>query len=165
MRRPLVLSVIAVALIGAPGYGNFPSRSSSATAAPVLRVDLARKAEPTVTIGSANFPENEVLADIYADALVKVGIRVVTKLDIGSREIYFKEIENGTLNVFPEYNGALLDYLDPSSAASSSSAVERGASGRPTVDAGGSATVGRPRRRFHYRDGAVRGKVPPENHR
>ena len=123
MRRPLVLSVIAVALIGAPGYGNFPSRSSSATAAPVLRVDLARKAEPTVTIGSANFPENEVLADIYADALVKVGIRVVTKLDIGSREIYFKEIENGTLNVFPEYNGALLDYLDPSSAASSSSAV------------------------------------------
>ena len=57
--------------------------------------------------------------------------------------------------MFPEYNGALLDYLDPSSAASSSSAVERGASGRPTVDAGGCATVGRPRRRFHYRDGAV----------
>jgi osmoprotectant transport system substrate-binding protein len=76
-----------------------------------------------VTIGSANFPENEILADIYADALAKAGARVITKLDIGSREIYFKEIQNGTLNVFPEYNGALLDYLDPSSTASSTPAV------------------------------------------
>jgi osmoprotectant transport system substrate-binding protein len=77
-----------------------------------------------VTIGSANFPENEILADIYADALQKAGVKVTTKLDIGSREVYFKEMENGTLNVFPEYNGALLDYLQPTSTASSTSAVD-----------------------------------------
>lgn len=79
---------------------------------------------PAVTIGSANFPENEVLADIYADALRKAGVQVSTKLDIGSREVYFKEMENGTLNVFPEYNGALLDYLQPTATASSTAAVD-----------------------------------------
>jgi osmoprotectant transport system substrate-binding protein len=80
---------------------------------------------PSVTIGSANFPENEVLADIYADALRKAGVPVSTKLDIGSREVYFKEMENGTLTVFPEYNGALLDYLQPSATASSTSDVDQ----------------------------------------
>ena len=80
---------------------------------------------PAVTIGSANFPENEVLADIYADALRKAGVPVSTKLDIGSREVYFKEMENGALNVFPEYNGALLDYLQPSATASSTADVDQ----------------------------------------
>lgn len=79
---------------------------------------------PAVTIGSANFPESEILADIYADALTRAGVRVSTKLDIGTREIYFEELEKGALNVFPEYNGALLDYLRPSSTASSTRAVD-----------------------------------------
>jgi osmoprotectant transport system substrate-binding protein len=77
-----------------------------------------------VVIGSANFPENEVLADIYADALRNAGVPVSTKLNIGSREIYFKEMENGTLNVFPEYNGAILDYLQPKATASSTADVD-----------------------------------------
>ena len=135
-------------LIGVAGYGSFPSRSSSPghnTVTPT-RPSWVNGIIPTVTIGSANFPENEVLADIYADALAKAGVRVVTKLDIGSREIYFKEIQNGTLNVFPEYNGALLDYLDPSSTASSSSAVTAALAGSPAADVGGIATVGRPGR-------------------
>jgi osmoprotectant transport system substrate-binding protein len=78
---------------------------------------------PAVVIGSANFPENEILADIYADVLKGKGVPVTTKLDIGSREVYFKEMENGTLNVFPEYNGALLDYLQPSATASTTAEV------------------------------------------
>lgn len=80
--------------------------------------------QPTVVIGSANFTENEILADIYADALRKAGVPVKTKLDIGSREIYFKELKSGALNAFPEYNGALLQYLVPSSRASSTPAVD-----------------------------------------
>jgi osmoprotectant transport system substrate-binding protein len=82
------------------------------------------KSQPAVVVGSANFPENEVLAYIYADALRTAGVPVSTKLDIGSREVYFKELQNGTLNVFPEYNGALLDYLDASATASSTSDVD-----------------------------------------
>jgi osmoprotectant transport system substrate-binding protein len=125
MRRPLSIAVAAAAatLIGVAGYGSSASKSSSATTAPPHQAVLLTDTSRTVIVGSANFPENEILADIYADALAKAGARVVTKLDIGSREIYFKEMQNGALNVFPEYNGALLDYLDPSSTASSTAAV------------------------------------------
>jgi osmoprotectant transport system substrate-binding protein len=123
MHRPLSIAVAAATLIGVAGFGSSPSKSSSATAAPAHQAEVVTGTSRTVTIGSANFPENEILADIYADALSKSGARVVTKLDIGSREIYFKEVQNGTINVFPEYNGALLDYLDPSSTASSTPAV------------------------------------------
>jgi osmoprotectant transport system substrate-binding protein len=123
MHRLLNIAIAATTLIGVAGFGNSPSKSSSGTTAPAHQAALGADASPTVTIGSADFPENEILADIYADALAKAGARVVTKLDIGSREIYFKEMQNGAINVFPEYNGALLDYLNPSSTASSTPAV------------------------------------------
>jgi osmoprotectant transport system substrate-binding protein len=123
MRRPLGIAVAAATLIGVAGLGSSASRSSSPPTTPPHQAVLTADTSRTVIIGSANFPESEILADIYADALAKAGARVVTKLDIGSREIYFKEMQNGALNVFPEYNGALLDYLDPSSTASSTAAV------------------------------------------
>jgi osmoprotectant transport system substrate-binding protein len=123
MHRPLSIALAVTTFLGVTGPGSSPSNSSSPKTAPAHQAWLVAATSRTVTIGSANFPENEILADVYADALAKAGVRVVTKLDIGSREIYFKEIQNGALDVFPEYNGALLDYLDPSSTASSTPAV------------------------------------------
>jgi osmoprotectant transport system substrate-binding protein len=51
-------------------------------------------------------------------------VKVTTKLDIGAREVYFKEMESGVINVFPEYNGALNSYLNASSTASSTATVD-----------------------------------------
>ena len=42
----------------------------------------------TITIGSANFPENELLAEIYAQALEAKGVKVNRKFNIGARELY-----------------------------------------------------------------------------
>jgi osmoprotectant transport system substrate-binding protein len=81
--------------------------------------------QPTVVIGSANFPENEVLADIYAGALEARGVRVSTHLGIGSREIYYPLVKKGQISLVPEYNGTLLEFLDPQSKANSTSAVDR----------------------------------------
>ncbi|HUB71269.1 MAG TPA: ABC transporter substrate-binding protein [Acidimicrobiales bacterium] len=117
---PVVATAAALLTIGA--HGSSSPRPVS-TAAPAANGHPA--AVPGITIGSANFPESDVLADIYADALSKAGAKVSTKLDIGTREIYFEELENGALNVFPEYNGALLDYLRPKSTASSTGAVTK----------------------------------------
>ncbi len=119
MRRPLAL--ISAALVGVLSACSSSHHTPGATAA-----TSGGKAQQAVVIGSANFPENVVLADIYADALRKAGVPVTTKLDIGSREVYFKEMENGALNVFPEYNGALLDYLQPSTTAASTADVDTG---------------------------------------
>lgn len=116
MRRPLAL--VSAATIGLLSACSSSSHSAGATS------PSSGKAQPAVVIGSANFPENEILADIYADALRKAGVPVTTKLNIGAREVYFKEMENGTLNVFPEYNGALLDYLKPSTTAASTTDVD-----------------------------------------
>jgi len=66
----------------------------------------------TVVVGSNNFPESILLADIYGEALKSKGVKVSYKLNIGSRETTYGLIKNGTITVLPEYNGALLAYLD-----------------------------------------------------
>ncbi|MEU0949692.1 glycine betaine ABC transporter substrate-binding protein [Streptomyces canus] len=59
-------------------------------------------------VGSANFPENQMLAEIYAEALEAKGLKVTRKFDIEAREVYYDQIVKGGIQVFPEYNGALL---------------------------------------------------------
>ncbi|GAB2809895.1 ABC transporter substrate-binding protein [Actinocorallia aurea] len=70
----------------------------------------------TVTVGSAAFPESVLLAEIYSGALEKAGVKVEKKLSIGEREVYYKLLESGDIDVLPEYNGALLAYLDANAA-------------------------------------------------
>lgn len=70
-------------------------------------------ASDTITIGSANFPENELLMQMYAQALEGAGVKVETKPNIGSRELYLKAFDSGEIDLLPEYNGALLAYLSP----------------------------------------------------
>jgi glycine betaine/choline ABC-type transport system substrate-binding protein len=77
----------------------------------------------TLTVGSANFPENEVLAEIYAQALSNQGAHISTKLNIGSREKYFPALESGSLGLFAEYTGTALTYLDKNATASSPTEV------------------------------------------
>lgn len=67
----------------------------------------------TVVVGSADFPESTLLAEIYGRAMQARGVEVDYQLNIGSREVYYSQIESGNLSVFPEYNGAILAYLDP----------------------------------------------------
>ena len=67
----------------------------------------------TITIGSANFPENELLAEIYAQSLEAKDVTVQRKLNIGARELYLKALDDGSIDLIPEYNGALLAALSP----------------------------------------------------
>lgn len=66
----------------------------------------------SVVVGSANFPENAILAEIYAGALNAAGVNASTKLNIGSREVYLAALEDDSINVVPEYTGNLLGYFD-----------------------------------------------------
>ncbi|WP_067606627.1 ABC transporter substrate-binding protein [Nocardiopsis listeri] len=65
-----------------------------------------------VVVGSADFPESTLLAEVYGRALEAEGVPVDYQLNIGSREVYYDQIEAGALSLFPEYNGAILAYLD-----------------------------------------------------
>ncbi len=67
----------------------------------------------SIVIGSANFPENELLAEMYAQALEAEGITVERQFNIGARELYLKALEDGSIDMLPEYNGALLAFQSP----------------------------------------------------
>jgi osmoprotectant transport system substrate-binding protein len=71
----------------------------------------------TITVGSADFPESQLLAKIYAIALAAKGFTVDTKLNIGSREVYMPALLDGSIDLLPEYAGATLSYLDKSATA------------------------------------------------
>jgi osmoprotectant transport system substrate-binding protein len=82
-------------------------------------------ASGTVVIGSANFPENEVLAEVYALALQAKGVKATTKLNIGAREVYYPQVEKGAITIIPEYNGTLLTVeADPTSTAKTTADVD-----------------------------------------
>ncbi|MEU8717092.1 ABC transporter substrate-binding protein [Streptomyces sp. NPDC048663] len=67
----------------------------------------------SVVVGSNNFAESTLIADIYGEALKAKGVKVTYKPNIGSRETTYGLLKNGSISVLPEYNGALLAYLDP----------------------------------------------------
>ena len=64
----------------------------------------------TVTIGTANFPESEIIGQIWAQALRDAGYEVTVKSGIGSREVYLSALEDGSINVVPEYAGNLTQF-------------------------------------------------------
>jgi osmoprotectant transport system substrate-binding protein len=64
-----------------------------------------------ITIGSANFTEDHLLAKVYATSLQKHGVTVHKRPNIGSREVYIKALEDHSIDMIPEYTGNLLDYF------------------------------------------------------
>jgi osmoprotectant transport system substrate-binding protein len=94
-------AVLAVAACGSSSGGS-PLSSSGGSKAPT----------DTIVVGSANFPENVLLAEIYAEALKAKGVKVSTKLNIGSRETYIPALKDGSIDLIPEYSGVLLQYFD-----------------------------------------------------
>ena len=81
------------------------------------------KSSGAIVVGSADFPESKLIAEIYSEALEGAGATVTRQFDIGSREVYMKAVEEGSVAVVPEYSGALLTYYDKASTLSESKAV------------------------------------------
>lgn len=109
------LTATGALVLTACGSGGDPM-STSATAG-------ASSAADTITVGSANFTESQLLATIYAEALKAKGVKVKTRLNIGSRETYIPALKDGSIDLLPEYTGALLQYFDPKTKASSPAEV------------------------------------------
>jgi len=128
-------AVTAIALAAVAGCSSSSSSSSSApsSAAASASTSASSASNPlsggsasgSVVVGSANFPESELLAEVYAIALQDKGVKATTKLNIGDREVYYPQIVKGAITIFPEYNGALLSgEVDPTSTAKTTAAVD-----------------------------------------
>ncbi len=70
-----------------------------------------------VTIGTANFTENQILGFLYAAALKAAGVKATVRPNLGTREILIPALRGGDIDLLPEYQGALLHYLDPKATA------------------------------------------------
>jgi osmoprotectant transport system substrate-binding protein len=80
-------------------------------------------ANGAIIVGSANFPENALLAEIYAGALSAKGVKVEKKLNIGSREVYIPALRDGSIDLIPEYTGVLDQYFNKDAKATDSPGV------------------------------------------
>ena len=61
-----------------------------------------------VKVGSKNFTEQFVLAEIYAQALEAAGIKVERKINLGGTLIAHKALEEKQIDMYPEYTGTML---------------------------------------------------------
>lgn len=111
-----ILTVVAIAT--AVGVAFAGCTASDPTTAP----SSSASAE-TIIIGSQAFSENEIVAEIYAQALETAGYSVERKFNIGSREVYIPAIESGEVSLIPEYTGNLLQYFDTAATAKSASDI------------------------------------------
>jgi osmoprotectant transport system substrate-binding protein len=102
VRRLLAITLFGV-LVAAACSSSKTSTTAGSSAKPI--------SGPTITVGSANFTESIILGEIYTQALKAKGYTVSEKSSIGAREVYFRALESGSINFFPEYIGSALNFL------------------------------------------------------
>jgi osmoprotectant transport system substrate-binding protein len=116
MRRSMKITALVVAGALALGAcGSDDDSGSDTTAASATTGDggsAAQTLEGTeITVGSSNFDENVLLAEMYAQALEAQGAAVSKKFNIGSREVVFPAISEGEISLLPEYTNSLLSFV------------------------------------------------------
>jgi len=104
MRTRLVVALISTLALTACGANSDPLSADTNKGG-------SSNSPSTITIGSANFAESELLGEIYAQALEAKGVQVKRQFNIGARELYLKALQDGSVDLLPEYNGALLSAL------------------------------------------------------
>jgi osmoprotectant transport system substrate-binding protein len=108
---------------GSSGKTHTQSTPAGGTSTGTSGGGVLPTAPGSVTIGSAAFPENVLLADIYGDAMAAKGVKVSKHLNIGERGIYMAALKDGSIGAIPEYSGSILDFLDTTAKAKSPSDV------------------------------------------
>lgn len=69
----------------------------------------------SIVVGSGDFPESEIVAEIYAQTLQANGFEIGRRMGIGSRETYIPALKDHSIDLVPEYIGNLLLYFAPDS--------------------------------------------------
>jgi osmoprotectant transport system substrate-binding protein len=104
--RASALLAVAALSIGLAACGSSSSTSSSSSESSSSGQPGAGK--PAVTIGDKNFPEENILGQLYAQALQAKGYKINLKSEIGSSEIIYKALTSGKIDMYPEYTGVFL---------------------------------------------------------
>lgn len=125
----ITAGLAATALLTACGAGSDPladdDASGSAEASGEASANGEANTDPdAIAIGSQAYYSNEIVAELYAQALEANGFSVDRQYQIGQREVYLPELESGEIDVIPDYTGNLLQYYDEDAATEAGSADE-----------------------------------------
>lgn len=112
---------VAAAVVAAAGVAI--SLVGCASSNPLDSGAGAPSGSGTIVVGSQSYASNEVIAEIYAQALEGAKFSVTRQFNIGERDAYLPQIESGAITLFPEYSGNLLQFFDKSTTARSSEDV------------------------------------------
>ncbi len=107
-------AVTALALTGCGSSGSLTEPQSSASAS---------GSSSTITIGSQAYYSNEIIAEIYAQALEGAGFIVKRSFNIGQRDAIIPSLQDGTIQLTPEYTGNLLQFFDKTTTATTTDDV------------------------------------------
>ncbi len=99
---------LTLAAIGATGVLLAGCASADPLAEGETTAPSASGEGTTLVVGSQDYYSNEIIAELYAQALEDAGYTIDRQLRIGQREVYLPEIEAGAIDLFPEYTGPLL---------------------------------------------------------
>ncbi|WP_366181338.1 ABC transporter substrate-binding protein [Actinomyces timonensis] len=80
--------------------------------------------EGSIVVGSQQYYSNEIIAELFAQAIEAKGLTVQREFRIGQREAYLPEIASGSIDVIPEYGGNLLQYYQRVSATAGAGPAE-----------------------------------------
>ncbi|MFC7403187.1 ABC transporter substrate-binding protein [Citricoccus sp. GCM10030269] len=121
--RMSLLAAAAVATLALAGCGSSDplgggsSASGSAGGESGSAAGGEGGAGDSIVVGSQQYYSNEIISELYAQALEAEGYSVDRQYQIGQREVYLPEVESGAIDVMPEYSGNLLQYYDKSATA------------------------------------------------
>ncbi|MGK5111112.1 MULTISPECIES: ABC transporter substrate-binding protein [unclassified Geodermatophilus] len=100
MRRPrAVLAVLLLVVL--TGCGSTAPEPAPTTG------------DGTVRIASYDFAENQILAEVYAEAVRRAGLPVSVQHGIGTREVVLPALEQDVVDVVVDYLGTALDFVNP----------------------------------------------------
>lgn len=111
----ITASLLSLAACGSDS-GNDPFATGGGTSSP-------GGGSGSIIVGSADFPESALLAEIYAGAMQAKGVKVEKKLNIGAREAYIPALQDGSIDLIPEYTGVLTQYFNKDAKATDSEGV------------------------------------------
>jgi osmoprotectant transport system substrate-binding protein len=112
-------------VLGAVAIGAMVALAGCSSSDPLSSGDSSASSDgDTIVVGSQQYYSNEIIAELYAQALEAKGYKVDRQYQIGQREVYLPELESGKIDVFPEYTGNLLQYYDKDETAKSPEEVE-----------------------------------------
>jgi osmoprotectant transport system substrate-binding protein len=100
----VLLTGIVIAVLAAACSSSTPTPTAAASG-------------PSITIGSTNFEEQLIVANMYADVLKHAGAKVTLRANLGTREAVEPALAAGQLDLYPDYAGTLLIFLNSTAGA------------------------------------------------